>query len=208
MHKRKLDPAQSGDFYPFIHVLDETCRRLGWEWYVERYTETWCKVVAVLTEWDFLRPPPHMSFYYDTADPEQQVTLSVAGNYKADMGELRALKHALRADLRTAGLLGLLGSPVPRHAGKLNRRRGISPEILACCQDAMRLWLDKGLSLSAAADNCKGGPVSVKTVKKWTPRVLDLVDEPTRRRWIHLLRVLGQERHLGHWRDQEQDQDS
>ena len=82
--------------------------------------------------------------------------------------------------------------------GSTKRDRGPSPDILKLCKQAMKYWLDDERPLSMSCE-LAGGPTP-KTVKKWIPNVLKLLDEPKRQQWITKLKVLNQEKHLGKFR--------
>ncbi|MCL4489832.1 MAG: hypothetical protein M1570_17145 [Chloroflexi bacterium] len=78
------------------------------------------------------------------------------------------------------------------------RESGPSAEVLANCQGAMAKWLDGAISLPRAAQLVGVDP---KTVVRWIPNVLAVIDPDKRARWIALIRAQGKSRYLGRFRE-------
>lgn len=78
------------------------------------------------------------------------------------------------------------------------RKQGPSPEILSGCTDGMRFWLDNDNGLTRAADLAG---VDRKTILKWIPNVLDLIDDNKRLNWIRKLKAIGRNDYLGKYRE-------
>ena len=62
----------------------------------------------------------------------------------------------------------------------------------------MAKWLDGAVSLPRAAQLVGVDP---KTVVRWIPNVLAVIDPDKRARWIALIRAQGKSRYLGRFRE-------
>lgn len=78
------------------------------------------------------------------------------------------------------------------------RKQGPSPEVLSACTDGMKYWLDDDKNLTRAAELAG---VDRKTILKWIPNVLDLIDDNKLIMWIRKLKAIGRNDYLGKDRD-------
>jgi hypothetical protein len=147
--------------------------------------------------------PPHVRLRCVPAQPspgEPELPDPLPAHFQEVCGAMYAAAMNINAVsswiATTEGEARLTSVSTVSDLARKNRRGkyGPSPATIIDCRKAVELWLDQGVSFSAAAqlvDRDKG------TVSDNVYNVLRMVDEDTRNRWESKLRAMGKHKFLG-----------